>query len=275
MSGAGGMSQFQDLGQRFFAAIVLAIVALAALALGPVATAAFVAIAGAIMQGEWARMARPETDLSPLAAAAMWVITVVAVLVAVASPFWAIALVALGAGVLVLLNDMAFGRITWAGFVWIAIACISAVALRSVPQGFWILLWLILAVVAADAGGYFAGRIFGGPKLWPRVSPKKTWSGFGGGVVLSVLVSLVMALALGGHAAVFALLGAIVAAVALAGDLLESAAKRHFGVKDSGTILPGHGGLLDRFDGLGAVLALVLILALAVPFAPMLGVAGP
>ena len=276
MSGPDGAtgSKFTDLGPRIIAAGVLAAAAALMLSLGTVTTAIFVAIASVIMQQELSRMARPETDLAPAAALAMGGITAVAVLLAVASPFWAVVTIVLGAVVLLPINDMAFGRITWGGFAFIGLACVGAVAIRGADSGLALLIWIILAVVGADVGGYFAGRIFGGPKLWPRVSPKKTWSGFLGGILLSSVVSAIAAPAIGGHIGQFVIFGVVIAAVALAGDLLESAAKRHFGVKDSGTILPGHGGLLDRFDGLGAVLALVLILSGMLDLRMILGISG-
>jgi len=109
--------------------------------------------------------------------------------------------------------------------------------------------WLVLVVVAADVGAYFVGRSVGGPRLWPAVSPGKTWSGALGGVGLAVAVGVSV-----GHASGWALprtgvLSACVAVASQAGDLLESAVKRRFGVKDASRLIPGHGGVLDRLDG--------------------------
>jgi len=118
-------------------------------------------------------------------------------------------------------------------------------------------LWLVFVVAATDIGAYFTGRVVGGPKLAPRISPGKTWAGLAGGTVLAVLVSGAFAACVGGDIVGVAAFAAPVAVVAQGGDLLESAAKRRFGVKDSGQILPGHGGLLDRFDGLSAATLLV------------------
>jgi len=156
------------------------------------------------------------------------------------------------------LADFVFGRrraMGWGilGGSYIGLAGIGFLYLRGLePLGFATALWVIMVVVAADVGGYFAGRIIGGPKLWPRVSPKKTWAGSIGGIVLAVVCGgLFAAVAVAG--AGFwgpAVISAVVAVVSQAGDLAESALKRHFGVKDSGVILPGHGGALDRFDGL-------------------------
>ena len=123
-------------------------------------------------------------------------------------------------------------------------------------------LWLFLVVVSADVGGYFAGRLIGGPKLWPRVSPKKTWAGAGGGIGLAVLLGGLFSWATSGtYFLQVCVVSAGAAVVSQVGDLAESALKRHFGVKDSGRLLPGHGGALDRFDGL---IAAALVVALIV-----------
>jgi phosphatidate cytidylyltransferase len=121
------------------------------------------------------------------------------------------------------------------------------------PLGFVAALWLFLVVAAADIGGYFAGRLVGGPKLWPRVSPKKTWAGLFGAVGLAILAGALFSFAVR-NASVLPVCAAsgIAAVIAQGGDLAESAVKRHFGVKDSGQVMPGHGGALDRFDGLVA-----------------------
>ena len=143
---------------------------------------------------------------------------------------------------------------TGTGLALIVLAGVSVVTLRLEPGGLWLVLWVILCVVAADVGGYFFGKRFQGPKFWPAVSPKKTWSGVLGGLLLTLVVALIYGLASDGNVAVFLTLGAIIAVVSVVGDLFESALKRHYGVKDAGRILPGHGGLLDRFDGMTAVM---------------------
>ena len=131
-------------------------------------------------------------------------------------------------------------------------AGIALLYLRSLDTlGFETALWVLLVVIGADIGGYFAGRIFGGPKLWPRVSPNKTWSGAIGGIVLASLLGAAVSAGIeGSNLALVSAFSALVAVTAQAGDLAESAVKRHFRVKDSGVLMPGHGGALDRFDGL-------------------------
>ncbi len=110
-----------------------------------------------------------------------------------------------------------------------------------------------------DIFAFFAGRAIGGPKLAPRISPGKTWSGLAGGMAAAAAASAVFSVWSAAPLSSLCFWGAATAVVAQAGDLLESAAKRRFGVKDSGTLIPGHGGILDRVDGLVAALLLVAI----------------
>ena len=136
-----------------------------------------------------------------------------------------------------------------AGVAYVAIPVIALLLLRNVPSiGFALTLWTFLIVWATDIGAYFAGRSIGGPKLAPAISPAKTWSGLGGGVAAAALAGGVMAAKTGLPPACL-WLGAPLAILAQAGDLFESALKRRAGVKDSGNILPGHGGVMDRLDG--------------------------
>ncbi len=146
------------------------------------------------------------------------------------------------------------------------VVCAGAffVWLRDLPEnGLAIAIWLALVVAAADMGGYFAGRAIGGPKLAPILSPNKTWAGSIGGIVFAMAVSGIFAVVVGGSALILAPIAAITAIVSQAGDLAESATKRRFGVKDSSALIPGHGGVLDRFDALtSASLFVGLVLAL-------------
>ena len=126
-------------------------------------------------------------------------------------------------------------------------------------QGAMVFLWLVLVVIISDTMGYFAGRYFGGLRLWPKVSPKKTWSGTIAGWVGATLVGLVFVVS---GAAGWGLLifSPLVALAGQMGDILESWIKRRAGVKDASNLIPGHGGVLDRFDALiGAVLAVIVI----------------
>lgn len=144
------------------------------------------------------------------------------------------------------------------GVIYIGIAGICLTWLRQMPQGKWWTFMLLAITWSADIGAYAVGNVLKGPKLWPRFSPNKTWSGFAGGLIAAMAAAAAMSAA-GAlpHAPWFSLNIAAAALVGLAGglatmagDLWESALKRRFGVKDSGDLIPGHGGLLDRVDGL-------------------------
>jgi phosphatidate cytidylyltransferase len=125
--------------------------------------------------------------------------------------------------------------------------------------GFAALIFVLLIVWVTDIGGYFAGRGIGGPRLWPRVSPKKTWAGAVGGFVASLAVAAGFAAAGVGKTVPLLMLSALLTVVSQLGDLFESAVKRRFGVKDSSHIIPGHGGLLDRLDGFVAAVVVAAI----------------
>jgi phosphatidate cytidylyltransferase len=149
---------------------------------------------------------------------------------------------------------------TAAGLLYAGAAQFAAVLLRADREmGFAALIFVLLVVWATDTGGYFAGRGIGGPKLWPRVSPNKTWAGAVGGFAGSLVVAGGFA-GLGiGRALPLLFLGAVLSVAGQLGDLFESAVKRRFGVKDSSHLIPGHGGLMDRLDGLVAALVLAAV----------------
>ena len=122
--------------------------------------------------------------------------------------------------------------------------------------------WVMLVAFASDIGAYFGGRWIGGPKLAPRISPAKTWAGLGGGIVTAVTVAGLAAWLYDPAMLMPALAGAVLlACIAPLGDLFESHAKRQFRVKDSSGVIPGHGGFLDRFDGLGAAMLAAALFA--------------
>lgn len=164
------------------------------------------------------------------------------------------------------------GRVLWplmvAGVPYIGIGCLSAVALRSYePGGFYLLLYVLFAVWACDIGAYAFGRTIGGPKLAPSISPGKTWAGMIGGAFSAAVILVAYAAWLKG--AVFiadygwyfhVIMGVLLAFVGQGGDLFESALKRRAGVKDSGNIIPGHGGVLDRVDALLSALPVFLFI---------------
>lgn len=147
------------------------------------------------------------------------------------------------------------------GLIYTAAAMFACVLVRADPvQGFQALFFVFLVVWITDILGYFVGRGVGGPKLWVRVSPKKTWSGAIGGVAGSAAFAAAFALAGYGKLLPMLLLGTVISVISQLGDLFESAIKRQFGVKDSSQIIPGHGGLLDRLDGfMAAIIAAAVI----------------
>lgn len=150
---------------------------------------------------------------------------------------------------------------TFAGMAYIAIPCASIIALRQDKAGIALVMWLCFVVWATDIFAYAVGRTVGGPKLAPSISPKKTWSGLAGGITGAVFVGIMAGLyAPQMPFALLIILSAVLAVVSQAGDLLESYLKRYFGVKDSGSIIPGHGGIMDRVDGMVTAAPLVLII---------------
>lgn len=148
---------------------------------------------------------------------------------------------------------------------------VSLVYVRQQAEGHWLIILLFLVVAIADTGGYFAGRRFGKHKLAIHVSPGKTWEGFAGGLISNLLLAFI--LTYGFNLPIGLVLAVVIptSLVSVLGDLLESMVKRHAGVKDSGTILPGHGGILDRVDG---VTAGAPVYALALMTSGLFGAAG-
>ncbi len=148
-----------------------------------------------------------------------------------------------------------------AGLLYAGLALLASVLVRRDPaSGFLALIFVLLVVWVTDIGGYFAGRGIGGPKLWPRVSPKKTWAGATGSLVGSLAIACGFAAIDFGKIGPMLILAAVLSVVSQGGDLFESAVKRKFGVKDSSHIIPGHGGLLDRLDGFVAAIVFAALI---------------
>ena len=162
---------------------------------------------------------------------------------------WAVTICLLGLGMAIEWAGLCIGRprrLLALGAPYIAPAVAALIWLRSQPNGYWWVLLLAAVVWGGDVGAYLIGRLVGGPRLAPAISPGKTWSGAVGGTLAAVLCGIAI---WPERAALVAPAGLLLSLVAQAGDLLESAIKRRFGVKDSGRLIPGHGGLLDRLDG--------------------------
>ncbi len=247
-------AKWDDLAPRVLAGVGMAVVGVGAVVAGGVWIAALAVLLSGLMIWELAAMTAPgrpgEARLLGLLAA-----------LCLAAVLWRHAPFALSLAMLPPLAGALRPRRERAlFFVYGAAAMLSAygfVALRG-GLGLGFLLWLVAVVVVSDILGYFAGRILGGPKFWPKVSPKKTWSGTIAGWIGAGLVGAAFTLWAGGPAWLF-LLSALVALAGQMGDIAESAIKRRLGVKDSSHLIPGHGGVLDRFDAvIGAVLFLIL-----------------
>jgi phosphatidate cytidylyltransferase len=186
---------------------------------------------------------------------------------AVADAWLAVAISLLGAGVIYWLACGAADlEPFWValGTLWVTLPCVAFLWLAGEKVGGRAtLFWVLAAVWATDIGAYAFGYTFGGPRLAPRWSPRKTWAGLAGGMLCAALTGTATARILGISSALpLTLLSAGLAVVGQFGDLAESMAKRRFGVKDTGGLIPGHGGLLDRLDGLLAVLPTVALLTL-------------
>lgn len=150
------------------------------------------------------------------------------------------------------------------GVVYAGLPVLALLAIRSGADGLMLALWTMALVWMTDIGAYFAGRSIGGAKLMPAISPNKTWSGLIGGMTAAAIFGVVMHYA-AGLPPRLAIASPLLAVIAQAGDLFESWLKRRAGVKDSGTLLPGHGGVLDRIDGLVPVAPVAALLVVVVP----------
>ena len=245
--GSPATSRSSDIRPRLFWGAIMAAIALGAAFVGGWIGAVAAALLVAIIGWEWTRMTVSELPLATVLVAGP---AVAAALLAQADlPVVAIAIVAAGA-----IGAGAFLKSGWAaaGVVYAAALGISLVALRKDPElGLEALLFVFVVVWASDIAAFWAGRGFGGPKLWPRVSPKKTWSGFAGGVIAGVACGIIVAVLAKLPVNLTLIAIALLLSVAsVAGDLFESAVKRRFNRKDASNIIPGHGGLMDRVDGL-------------------------
>lgn len=245
---AGSM---RDLVPRLVSGLVLAAAAIGLTWASPWTFAALVLAVSLIVSWEWSRIVRGTTGDT------IFVIHVVSVLAAaglsvIGLPL--LALVALVVGVILaaLQGFGEAGRLSAIGVLYAGMPAIALIWLRvQSALGLEASLFLLLCVWAADTGAYFAGRLIGGPKLMPAISPSKTWSGFAGAIVSSGLTGLIFALALPLLPTLRCVVtGAVLAVVSQAGDLVESSLKRRYGVKDASGLIPGHGGFMDRVDGL-------------------------
>ncbi len=258
---------------RALSALVMAVPVLAAVYFGAPWFDALLGIAALFMAFEWDRLcAGPRQASAKSNDAASWALVATIALVALAAILQAHGLalwLSVGGFAAVFLIARGIERraplLQALGALYIGAPFVALVWLRADAQnGLATVLWILAAVWATDTGAMAAGKSIGGPKLAPVISPNKTWAGLLGGMAAAALVGLVFALILHAPVGLAMVLSAGLAVVAQAGDLAESMVKRHFGVKDSGAIIPGHGGIFDRVDGLLAAAsawALVLLAA--------------
>lgn len=265
-----------DLKPRLIAGAVMAIVALALAYAGPKPFALLILAVALIMCWEWGRVVRGEEYGAALLVHAVTVLAA-GVLAAAGRPGYGVLVIALGVLVLAALPLWPRRLMSAVGVLYVGLPAIAMLWLRGdEPLGLLAVLLIFVIVWGSDIGAFAAGRSIGGPKLWPRVSPKKTWSGFIGGLTAGLVGGALFALLVpGASSATLGLTGLALALVAQAGDLAESALKRGFGVKDSSAIIPGHGGVMDRADSTVAVSVVVAILALIVnPASPARALLG-
>ena len=249
---------WSDLSARFFSSLVMAALGVAAIWAGGLWFAALAVAAAGTMIWELAVMSAPDARIRALGlGASAAALVCLAVLL---GGFWAGLLAVPGLALVVMARSARLASGLYA--LAIMLASYGLIVFRADYGMVW-LIWLVLVVVVTDVAGYFAGRLFGGPKFWPAISPKKTWSGTlaGWGAAAGVGYVFLEFTTAGPD------LPWISAGIALAsqmGDIAESAIKRHAGVKDSSHLIPGHGGLLDRFDGLLGASLMMLVVALVV-----------
>jgi phosphatidate cytidylyltransferase len=258
-------SKWGDLGVRTLSAVVLIPVALAAVWAGGTWFVLLVAIMGVLTAYEWTTIAHagsePQFALHAASALAGAVLTMgygpgLAVV--------AIAILWVMSAVVAARQQAAGTKWQFLGVPYAGLPAAALVLLRGDPAfGLAAIVWVLVIVWSADVLAYFAGRIIGGPKLAPVLSPKKTWAGLGGAVCGSAVASTIfLSFAGTGGIIPLALVAGGLALVEQAGDIFESALKRHFGIKDSGCLIPGHGGVMDRIDGLVAVAAVAAVIGI-------------
>jgi phosphatidate cytidylyltransferase len=255
---AGSAPATSNFVMRVLAALVLAPLTIAIVYFGGWLWALLVTLVSIGLFAEWLMVVGAGS--TALTGAGTIVIAMMGLCVAAGALKTALVVGCVGGAIVALI---ARGKFVWAatGFAYAAAALLASILVRKdLVNGLSALMFVLLVVWATDIGGYFVGRSIGGPKLWARVSPKKTWAGAVGGFVASLGVAASFA-ALGlGRAVPLLLLSAVLSVVSQLGDLFESAVKRRFDVKDSSHLIPGHGGLLDRLDGFVAAILVAWII---------------
>ncbi|GAB4525500.1 MAG: phosphatidate cytidylyltransferase [Roseibium sp.] len=255
--------KLSDLGLRLASAAVLGPLVLLIVYLGGIVFVLLMLVAAVLFLREWLAMTGTAAA-SPAALAGQGALAVLALLHILGLPEAGFAVVLAGAAAVYALGGFGkSGRWALEGTLYSGLALFALLVLRDGSKGLFVTFFLLLVVWATDIFAYFTGRAFGGPKLWVRVSPKKTWSGAIGGLVLATALGAGIAFVAGETEPVlWAMLAAGLSVVSQAGDLMESAIKRRFKVKDSSQLIPGHGGVMDRIDGLVAAAIFAVLVGL-------------
>lgn len=256
-----------ELSKRIVSGVGIGAVALAMTYWSPTLFTILMLVIAAAMSWEWGRMVRGATITDPAMIVHILAVVLAALLSASDMAGLAIASAVIGAIALAALTfGVGNGQLSGAGVLYAGLPVVALGWIRGdEPLGFLATLFVLLSVIVTDIGAYASGRTLGGPKLWPAVSPNKTWSGLIGGVLSAAIAGGLFAWLSGtGSAAWLAGLGLVLGIVAQGGDLAELALKRHFGVKDSSNLIPGHGGVMDRMDGIVTASIIAAIVAFAI-----------
>jgi phosphatidate cytidylyltransferase len=250
----------RDFMPRLASGIAMGVVAALCTFTGAIPFAALVVVVTVLLSWEWGRLAHGrEADL--VIAVHVGAAGIAAVLAAVGFVGLGLLTLPIGAILAMLLSLGRHSLFSGLGVFYAGLPAVALIWLRSDAElGLLAVAFLILIVVVSDTAGFLSGRLLGGPKLWQRVSPNKTWAGFVGAMLASSIVGALFCLAVpDGSAVRLAAAGAMLSFVAQAGDLAESAIKRRFGAKDTSALIPGHGGVMDRVDGLVAAATAVAL----------------
>jgi len=253
--------KFSDLGTRLLSSLAMVAVAVLMFELGGLWVVVLLMAGVCVMLWEYQHVLSARTGGKSTALLIMAISAILAI-GATYYTHWIVGLVVLFLGAMVLVR---MGGDIWlwlaAGLMYIGTGGIAMMAIFLTPQhGLFYVFWVTLIVALSDIGGYFAGRVIGGAKLWPAVSPKKTWSGTAGGWLLATVAGLLLGIFGPAGILLSVFISLLLAVSAQAGDLLESWFKRHSHVKDASAIIPGHGGFLDRMDGLIAAIVVFAVL---------------
>lgn len=244
---------------RILSALVLITVALAGVVIGSIAFWLLCVVLGLFMMAEWSDLQGVPPQTKRLAQYALSVpLAIMMPVIGAGAGFLSLGLL-IGAAFFVVIVTRLPGLAR--GIFYVGVPIMALLLIRRQEEGVMFTLWALALVWACDIGAYAAGRFIGGPKLAPAISPNKTWAGLAGGVAAASLFATAMHVHYGLPLRL-TLATPVLAVLAQAGDLYESWLKRQAGVKDSGTLLPGHGGVLDRLDGLVPVAPVAALLIL-------------